>query len=81
VVEHWISTGHRIDFIGTSILGMASWCMDCLVREAIVVQLHPNNFNRDEGFTLSRTWHPVINMLKQSRDAPVGKQGQAELGM
>jgi hypothetical protein len=60
---------------------MATRYMGHLKREAIKIRLYPNNFNRDEGFTLSHTQHPVINLLKRSRDTPMGKQGQAELGM
>jgi hypothetical protein len=29
--------------------------MDRLVREAIEIQLHPDNFNRDDGFNLSQS--------------------------
>jgi hypothetical protein len=54
--------------------------MENLVKEAIKIQLHPNNFNRDEGFNLSHTWCPIINMLQQSRVVPMGKKGQAEVG-
>jgi hypothetical protein len=81
VAEQWIDTGHHINFNGTSILGMATRYMDRLVREAIEIWLHPNNFNRDKGFSQSRTWHPLISVLKRSRDTPMGKQRQAELGM
>jgi hypothetical protein len=74
VAEHWIDTAHNIHFNGISILGMAARYMNYLVREAIKIQLHPNNFNGDEGC------HPVINVLKLSIDTPMGKQGQTELG-
>jgi hypothetical protein len=40
--------------------------MERLVKEAIDIWLHPNNFNRDEGFTLSHPWHPVINIVTYS---------------
>jgi hypothetical protein len=49
--------------------------MDRLVKEAMEIHLHPNNFNRDGDFTLSWAWQPVTNMLKQSGE-PVNKQGQ-----
>jgi len=54
--------------------------MDHLVKVGIEIQLHPENFNRDEGFNLSHTWH-VINMLQWSRGMPIGKEGQVEVGM
>jgi hypothetical protein len=67
VAEHSIDTAHHIDFNGTSKLCTATRYVDHLVKETIEIQLHPNNFNRDEGFLLSHTWRPVINMLKRSR--------------
>jgi hypothetical protein len=30
--------------------------MDHLVREAVDMQLHLKDFNREAGFTLSQTW-------------------------
>jgi hypothetical protein len=44
-----------------------------LVKEAIEIRLNTRNFNRDGGFTLSRSWYPVINTCYVMR-----KQGQAE---
>jgi hypothetical protein len=68
-----------INFNGTSKLCTAARYMDRLVKEAIEIRLHPNNFNRDEGFSLSHTWRPVINMLKRSSGERMEK-GQAEIG-
>jgi hypothetical protein len=39
--------------------------MDCIIREAIVIELHPNNMNREAGFCLSKTWKPLICSLKK----------------
>jgi hypothetical protein len=50
--------------------------MDRIVNEAIEIHLHPDNFNRDGGFNLSRSWQPVTNMLKQSGE-PMSKQDHA----
>jgi hypothetical protein len=36
-----------------------------LVKEAIEIRLHPNNFNRDSRFMLSQALHPLINILKK----------------
>jgi hypothetical protein len=53
VAEHSLTTYHRIDFDGASKLGTATRYMDRLVREAIEIRLHPDNFSRDDGFNLS----------------------------
>jgi hypothetical protein len=49
------------------------------MREAIEIRLHPDNFNRDDGFKLSHTWRPIIKMLQLPRSAPMAKQGQAQV--
>lgn len=46
------------------------------VREANEIWLHPKNFNRGKGFTLSHTWSPEINLLKWSGHAPMAKLSQ-----
>jgi hypothetical protein len=79
LAEHSLTTYHRIDFDGASKLGMATRYMDCLVREAIKIRLHPDNFNRDYGYNLSYTWHPIIKMLQLSNSAPMANQGQAQV--
>jgi hypothetical protein len=78
VAEHSLTTYHRIDFDGTSKLRTATRYMDRLVREA-EIRLHPDNFNRDDGFNLSYTWRPIIKMLQLPRSAPMAKQGQAQV--
>jgi hypothetical protein len=76
VVEHSIEAGHVINFNNIMILEKVTGYMDYLVKEAIEIRLHPNNFNRDRGFTLSQACYPVTNMLKQSGKTPIRKQVQ-----
>jgi hypothetical protein len=34
--------------------------MDRIVKEVIGIEPHPNNFNREGGFCLSKSWRPLI---------------------
>jgi hypothetical protein len=68
---------HNIDFSRISILDKATGYRDRKIKEAVEIRLYPRNFNRDGGFTLSRSWFPVTNLLKQYRDPPIQRQGQA----
>jgi hypothetical protein len=43
-----------------SILTTKSECVECLIGEAIDIKPHPDNRNREEGFSLSRSWKPLI---------------------
>jgi hypothetical protein len=44
--------------------------MECLIREAIEIQLHTNNINREEGLHLSRAWKPLLRKIKDKRRSP-----------
>ena len=80
MAEHSISTGHCIDFSGTSILDRTSGYVDRVVKEEIEILVHLNkkNFNIDGGFILSQSWSPISNTLMnvnaglRGRDSVVG---------
>jgi hypothetical protein len=50
LAEHSIDQGHRIQFHNASILATKTRYMDLIVREAIEIELHPYNINREGGF-------------------------------
>jgi hypothetical protein len=64
VAEHSIDQGHRIQFHNSSILTMKTRYMDCIIREAIDIEIHPYNINRKGGFSLSESRKPLIDSLK-----------------
>jgi hypothetical protein len=43
------------------------------VKEAIHIRLNKEDFNRDNGFNLSRAWFPITRMLASQKAEP-GKE-------
>jgi hypothetical protein len=64
VAQHSIHQEHRILFNSTCILSTKTRYMDRIIREAIEIELHPHNMNREDGFCLSKSWKPLICALK-----------------
>jgi hypothetical protein len=49
-------------------------------REAIEIRLHPENFNRDDGFNLSYSWRHILKTFQTSNRATMANTGQVQLG-
>jgi hypothetical protein len=49
-----MNLGHCIQLHHTAILFTKPRYMDCITREAMVIELHPNNMNREDSFRLSK---------------------------
>jgi plasmid rolling circle replication initiator protein Rep len=69
VVKYSINLDHKIQLKNTSILAKKSRQMDQIMREAVVIELNPNNMNREDGFSLSWAWKPLICDMKEWRQS------------
>jgi hypothetical protein len=70
IAEHSIDQGHCIPFHNSSIFATKTRYTDRIVKEAIDIELHPYNINREGGFCLSKSWKPIIGSLKLLEHGP-----------
>jgi hypothetical protein len=64
IVEHSFNSKHLICFDQTKILASAPYYTSRIIREALEIEKHPDNFNREDGYKLSHSWKPIIHRLE-----------------
>ena len=65
LAEHSSKTNHHICLENANIIARVDHYRRRKLVEALEIELHPNNLNRDEGLKLNANWKPLLHMLKK----------------
>ena len=70
VAEYRFNHNHILQFEDTWILSIVPGNMEQLIRDAVQLELHPNNMKREHGLTLNGSWKPLLRLLRETRWPP-----------
>ena len=62
--EHNIETGHQILFDKTTTIANITSYFPRKYREAIEIQKHPKNLNRDNGYNINKIWETILPIIE-----------------
>lgn len=65
IYEHSFETQHIICFDQANMLASVPYHNPQIIWEALKIENHPNNFNREDNYIIRWSWRPIIHHLSQ----------------
>jgi hypothetical protein len=60
MLEYSINLSHHKHLHDTSVIAKKSGYMERLIREVIEIELYPDNMNKEEGYSLIKSWRCLV---------------------
>ena len=68
IAEHSQDTNHHICREYSKVIAIEDHYNRRRIREAIKIEKHPQNINKDDGLDLSNSWKPLIQTLRKNEN-------------